>query len=337
MQEPTPLRAKPAVDGPASSDEWETESETRECVVGSEAHRQRLDKVLADLLPAFSRSYLKGLIEDGFVQAQDASQPSRKPAMLVNAGQRFRVHLQPTESSLAYVPQDMPLNLVYEDNDLRVIDKPVGLVVHPAPGHWSGTLLNGLLAHDPKAAHVPRAGIVHRLDKDTSGLMVVARHRQAMDALVDAIAARQVQRQYLAISQRPWQGTLEREVSLPIGRDPQQRLRMVVVDLRLHAGKPAQTLFRCLQSNEHGALVHATLQTGRTHQIRVHMASLGHPLVGDRLYGGARHDLIDRQALHAFHLSFNQPMTGKALRFESPLPADMQSLLTAWGLKNPLG
>ena len=337
MQEPHSMGVKPLNDVSASPEDWDAEGEFRECVVGPEAHRQRLDKVLADLLPAFSRSYLKGLIEEGFVKTLGSDEPILKPSLSVNAGQLFRVHLQPTASSQAYVAQAMPLNMVYEDDDVRVIDKPVGLVVHPAPGHWSGTLLNGLLACDPKASQVPRAGIVHRLDKDTSGLMVVARHRQAMDALVNAIAARQVQRQYLAISSRPWQGPMEREVSLPMGRDPQQRLRMAVVDLRVHPGKPAQTLFRCLQSNEHGALVQATLQTGRTHQIRVHMASLGHPLVGDRLYGGARHDMIDRQALHAFHLSFTQPMTGKALRFESPLPADMQSLLAAWGLKNPLG
>jgi 23S rRNA pseudouridine1911/1915/1917 synthase len=213
-----------------------------------------------------------------------------------------------------------------------VVNKPAGLVVHPAPGNWRGTLLNGLLALDPLAAQVPRAGIVHRLDKDTSGLMVVARTRQAMDALVEMIAARDVSRQYLALAHGRWTGEPVRTVDAPIGRDPGNRLRMAVVDLASQSGKLATTTIELLDQADAGCLVQCTLHTGRTHQIRVHMAHLKHPLLADGVYGGAPVAGMSRQALHAWHLAFTHPITGEALDFRTALPQDMRSALEAWGL-----
>jgi 23S rRNA pseudouridine1911/1915/1917 synthase len=212
-----------------------------------------------------------------------------------------------------------------------VIAKPAGLVVHPAPGNWSGTLLNGLLALDASSWLTPRAGIVHRLDKDTSGLMVIARSRACMDALVSLISKRQVHRQYLALAYRSWQGGA-RDVDLPIGRDPRQRLRMAVVDLSRHPGKVAQTHVACLARNEDVSLLHCTLSTGRTHQIRVHLSHLGHPLVGDTLYGGKTNAHIARQALHAHKLGFIHPMTGESCEWQLPLPPDMRQTVSAMGL-----
>jgi 23S rRNA pseudouridine1911/1915/1917 synthase len=206
-------------------------------------------------------------------------------------------------------------------------------VVHPAPGNWRGTLLNGLLALDSQASTLPRAGIVHRLDKDTSGLMVVARTRQAMDALVQCIAARDVKRQYLAIGQGRWGSVTEREVTVGIGRDPQNRLRMAAVDLERQPGKEARTTIRCLDQNDSHCLVLCNLHTGRTHQIRVHMAHLGHPLVADALYGGVCAGGLNRQALHAWKLAFDHPITGQALAFEAAPPADIEQALQALGLR----
>jgi 23S rRNA pseudouridine1911/1915/1917 synthase len=223
--------------------------------------------------------------------------------------------------------------VVHEDEHLLVIAKPAGLVVHPAPGNWSGTLLNGLLARDPGARMLPRAGIVHRLDKDTSGLMVVARTRPAMERLVAMIAAREVSRQYMALAHRPWEGAAQRRVDAAIGRDPRNRLRMAVVDLQRHPGKPAATVVRRIQEAEAGCAVLCTLETGRTHQIRVHLAHIGHPLVADPLYGGAPAAGLDRQALHAFRLAFAHPATGEPLVLHAPLPPDLRAAWAAWGLR----
>ena len=313
-------------------DELAAELEERILQIPTHLHRERLDRALVQLIPEFSRNHLKHLIEDGRVSSQSAPAPITKVAYLVKAADTITVRLQPTAMSQAYVPQAMDLDIVYEDAHLRVIHKPVGLVVHPAPGNWSATLLNGLLALDPTCAQVPRAGIVHRLDKDTSGLMVVARSRACMDALVRMIAAREVHREYLAISQRPWRGDLQREVELSIGRDPRQRLRMAVVDLERQPGKTAHTSLACIDHNDNGCLVHCTLHTGRTHQIRVHMAAIGLPLLADGLYGGAGSPLIHRQALHAFRLGFTHPFTEESLQFEVPVPADMQAALDDMGL-----
>lgn len=312
-------------------DEPGLESELRAFTVDAALHQQRLDRALAALVPEFSRSYLQQLIEQGHVRLQGA--PVRKPAHKVRAGEQGEIELRPTPQSQAFQPESMPLQVLHEDEHLLVLDKPAGLVVHPAPGNWSGTLLNGLLARDAGAARLPRAGIVHRLDKDTSGLMVVARTRAAMDALVQLIAARAVSRQYLALAHRPWQGPAQRRLEAAIGRDPRNRLRMAVVDLERQAGKPAATQFELLQQAEQGCALRCTLETGRTHQIRVHAAHLGHALVADPLYGGAPAAGLQRQALHAFRLAFAHPVTGAALAFHAPLPADLRAAWAAWGLR----
>ncbi|WP_354353668.1 RluA family pseudouridine synthase [Variovorax boronicumulans] len=305
-------------------------SELRPFAVSEALHGQRLDRALATLVPEFSRSYLQQLIEAGAVELQGRT--LTKASATVRAGQEGRIELRPTPQSQAFKPEAMDIVTVYEDEHLRIIDKPAGLVVHPAPGHWSGTLLNGLLALDAKAVLLPRAGIVHRLDRDTSGLMVVARTRAAMDAMVALIAARDVKRQYLAIGHKPWAGAAARQVDAPIGRDPRNRLRMAVVDLERNAGKTARTLIERLDSHSEGCVVRCTLETGRTHQIRVHMASIGHPLVGDALYGGAPAVGLARQGLHAFRLAFVHPVTQAPLELRSPLPPDLAEALRAWGL-----
>ena len=305
-------------------------SEVRELVVPPEFHGQRLDRMLVAGVPEFSRSYLQQLLEDGAVSRGGLAQ--LKSALKVKAGELWHIELRATPQSQAFKPESMALNVVYEDADLRVIDKPAGLVVHPAPGNWSGTLMNGLLGLDPALMELPRAGIVHRLDKDTSGLMVVARTRAAMDALVQKMAAREIKRQYVAMSDQVWTGNTQKTVDLPIGRDPANRLRMAVVDLAKNSGKTAKTHFRVMSQSEHGSLVRCILETGRTHQIRVHMAALKLPLLGDPLYGGSVHTLMPRQALHADLLSFDHPVSGQALAFQSPLPADIQNLLQAWSL-----
>jgi 23S rRNA pseudouridine1911/1915/1917 synthase len=303
------------------------EAELRPFAIGGEQHGQRLDRALAVLVPEFSRSYLQQLIAAGLVTIDGVT--VTRAAHRVKAGGQGAVELRPTPQSQAFRPEPVAFPVVFQDEHLLVIDKPAGLVVHPAPGNWSGTLLNGLLARDPAAALLPRAGIVHRLDKDTSGLMVVARTRAAMDALVQRIAAREVSRQYVALAHRPWTGAATRRVDAPVGRDPRNRLRMAVVD----SGKPASTTFECLQQGEQGCWVRATLHTGRTHQIRVHMAHIGHPLVADELYGGAPAAGLRRQALHAFRLALAHPATGAALDFRAALPADLTAALAAWGLR----
>jgi 23S rRNA pseudouridine1911/1915/1917 synthase len=300
-------------------------------VVPAAAHGERLDRALAQLVPEFSRSYLQQLLEAGAVRLRGAV--ATKAAQRVKAGEAGEIELRPTPQSQAFVPEAIPLAVMHEDEHLLVIDKPAGLVVHPAPGNWRGTLLNALLARDAGARMLPRAGIVHRLDKDTSGLMVVARTRTAMDRLVAQIAAREVSRQYLALAHRPWQGPAQRRVEAAIGRDPRNRLRMAVVDLARHSGKPAATVFRLLQQAEQGCALLCTLETGRTHQIRVHAAHVGHPLVADALYGGAPAVGLDRQALHAWRLAFAHPVTGASLAFHAPLPADLRGAWAAWGLR----
>lgn len=305
-------------------------SEWRSWAVPMHAHGERLDKVLALELPEFSRSHLQQLIAQGGVS--DTVQALTKAAYRVKAGQRLQVELRPTEESLAFLPQDLPIETVFVDAHLRVIHKPAGLVVHPAPGHWSGTLLNGLLALDPLSRLLPRAGIVHRLDKDTSGLMMVARTRKAMDALIEAIARREVKREYLALAQGRWRHEQETSLTGAIGRDPKNRLRMAVLDPERHPAKSALTHVRGLQQLGDHALLHCRLDTGRTHQIRVHLAHAGFPLVGDTLYGGRALPTMGRQALHAWRLSLKHPETGLALSWVCPPPADLQDTLRSLGL-----
>ena len=331
MKESSLIISSPPVDEELDDNaDSPVDAELREWVVGEAQHGMRLDRTLAELIPEFSRSYLQQLIEAGAVKQNGVS--LCKPALKVRAGEHGFIELRPTPQSQAFKPEAMPLQIVFEDSHLLVINKPAGLVVHPAPGNWSGTLLNCLLAHDAQAVQLPRAGIVHRLDKDTSGLMVVARTRATMDALVRLIAQREVSRQYVALAHQAWHGPLRREVDAPIGRDPRNRLRMSVVDLARHAGKQAKTSIELLANCEQGCLVRCTLHTGRTHQIRVHMASIGHPLVADELYGGAMAAGMQRQALHALRLSFIHPVTGQNMVFRAPLPDDLQNALQAWGL-----
>ncbi len=305
--------------------------ELRQLQVPVESHGKRIDSTLALAVPEFSRSYLQQLIAAGLVQVNGTT--VTKSSQGIKAGDALRIELRPTPQSQAFKPEAMTLDVVFEDDFLLVINKPAGLVVHPAPGNWSGTLLNGLLARDGDAALLPRAGIVHRLDKDTSGLMVVARKRHIMDELVKMIAARTVNRQYIALAHGSWTGPATRRVDLPVGRDPRNRLRMAVVDLDKHAGKTATTDISLLQSNEGHCLVRCKLHTGRTHQIRVHMAALGHPLLADELYGGQAGGGLERQALHAFRLAFVHPVTGEALEFNSPPPDDILAALKALGLR----
>lgn len=306
------------------------DSEWRDLDVPVGAHGERLDKTLALMVPEFSRSYLQQLIATNAVQLNAVV--NLKPSTRVKAGDALTVELRPTAQSQAFKPEPIPLNIVYEDEWLLVIDKPAGLVVHPAPGNWSGTLLNALLAHDTQAMFLPRAGIVHRLDKNTSGLMVVARSRQTMDLLVHMIAERSVNRHYVALAHLGWIGAKTRRVDLPIGRDPKNRLRMSVVDLDRHAGKSAQTDISLLQSGLEYCLVHCKLHTGRTHQIRVHMAAIGHRLVSDDVYGGLPAGGLQRQALHARKLLFKHPATGLPMEFSSPLPTDMRNAIEQVGL-----
>lgn len=316
------------------SDEFEAAVELRSVLVAAELHGQRLDRALSELLPEFSRSYLQQLIESGRVEVNALT--VRKSSLRVKASDVVGIELRPTPQSQAFMPQTMDLQIAFEDTHILVINKPTGLVVHPAPGNWSGTLLNGLLAYDKSIALVPRAGIVHRLDKDTSGLMVVARSRPVMDQLVRAIAEREVSRLYLAVGHRSWQGLARQTVEAAIGRDPRNRLRMAAVDLDKQSGKTAKTDFAVLANSQAGCLVRCTLHTGRTHQIRVHMASLGHPLVSDAVYGGAVDPSISRQALHAARLSFLHPVTGQSMVFDASPPDDFVRLLRNWGLRyNP--
>jgi len=325
-----------AVPAPEADDELADDgagAESRSFALPAAQHGARLDRALADLVPEFSRNYLSQLVADRAVRLNGAT--VTKPAHKVRAGDQLVIELRPTPMSQAFVPQAMDLNVLYEDEHLAVIDKPAGLVVHPAPGNWSGTLLNGLLARDAKAALLPRAGIVHRLDKDTSGLMVVAKTLPAMTALVRLIAARDVKRVYLALAHGHIRWDAER-IDAPIGRDPVSRLRMAVVA----TGKPAQTDVERLAwwggvdgDGRHGAsAVRCRLHTGRTHQIRVHLAARGHPLVADALYGGRPLLGMQRQALHAAELAFAHPADGRPMAFAAPLPAD---LAQAWATVIP--
>lgn len=305
-------------------------AEQRTLAVPVEWHGQRIDRALAALVPEFSRSHLQLLLLEGAVRWR--GQPVAKVSARVQAGDAIDIELRPTAQASAFLPEPMALDVVHEDEHLLVIHKPAGLVVHPAAGHWSGTLLNGLLAYHRGAADLPRAGIVHRLDKDTSGLMLVGKTRVAVDALVRAIAAREVSRQYLALAHGAWRGASPLDVDRPIGRDPQHRLRMAVVA----GGKPARTTVVRLDSRDDACLVACRLHTGRTHQIRVHMASLGHTLVGDAVYGGRPAFGLQRQALHAASLGLAHPVHGGWLSFWSPPPADLAQALSDSGLRyNP--
>jgi 23S rRNA pseudouridine1911/1915/1917 synthase len=317
-------------EGEGDADESLTGVEVRDCEVPVSMHGWRLDRALAALIPEFSRSYLQQLMGDGAVAWRGA--PALKPSAKVSVGDRLQVELRPTQQTMAFVAQPMALEVVFEDADLLVIHKPAGLVVHPAAGHWSGTLLNGLLAHHAGASALPRAGIVHRLDNDTSGLMLVGKSRQAVEALVRAIAAREVHREYLALAQGRWKGPAELDVEQPGGRDPHNRLRMAVLRPETTGAKSARTSIRLLDGTDQACLVACKLHTGRTHQIRVHLTWLAHPLVGDAVYGGRTLFGMERQALHAARLRLAHPVSGAPLAFACEPPADMGQAIAAAGL-----
>jgi 23S rRNA pseudouridine1911/1915/1917 synthase len=282
---------------------------------------QRLDQVLSALPQALSRGHVQGLIDEGAVCLD--GQPCRQSAKRLRLGQQIEVEWRLPESAMAFTAEALPLDIVHEDDDLMVLNKRAGWVVHPAAGNWTGTVLNGLLAHHAGAAALPRAGIVHRLDKDTSGLMVVAKTLPAYHALVEALAARTVRREYLALCHGAWSEPCT--VDAPVARDPRSRIRMGVVA----GGKAARTDFTPLALAKRHTLLHCQLHTGRTHQIRVHAASRRHPLVADVLYGGTPELGLTRQALHAARLSLTHPRTGDAWAWTQALPEDMASACRA--------
>ncbi|AQZ34841.1 23S rRNA pseudouridine1911/1915/1917 synthase [Pseudomonas sp. NFACC19-2] len=302
-----------------------------QAIVPFEQGGQRLDQVAAQLFGEFSRSRLSTWIKEGRLTVDGAV---ARPRDTVHAGSTLVLDAE-QEAQGEWIAQDIELNIVYEDEHLLVIDKPAGLVVHPAAGHADGTLLNALLHHVPDIINVPRAGIVHRLDKDTTGLMVVAKTLQAQTNLVEQLQKRSVSRIYecICIGVITAGGTID----APIGRSSSQRQRMAVTD----GGKPAISHYRVLERYRSHTHVRVKLETGRTHQIRVHMTHVGYPLVGDPVYAGrfrippaASPTLVQslkefpRQALHARFLELDHPATGKRMKWESELPDDLVWLLT---------
>lgn len=285
---------------------------------------ERLDKVVAKLLPDYSRSRIQQWIDDGFVTI-NGKKASKKYTVL--GGETLIVTPQASDEELAFTPEAISFPIVYEDDSLLVINKPAPLVVHPAAGNWSGTLLNGLLHYIPALKNIPRAGIVHRLDKDTTGLMVVAKTLLAQTALIRQLQDRSVSRHYLALC---WGETpLEKTIDANISRHPKERIKMAVSTAPY--AKEAITQIKRIAigklNNQTVSLVHCQLKTGRTHQIRVHMQHLGFPLVGDTLYGKPHlAHIFPRQALHAYQLELIHPQTQKICRYNVPVPEDMATL-----------
>jgi 23S rRNA pseudouridine1911/1915/1917 synthase len=310
----------------------------REAPISAELSGLRLDQALAQLFPEYSRSRLSQWIKDGRVLLD--GKPAR-PRDAVLGGQRVQVQV-PEELLTEMAPEDMPLDIVYEDAALIVVNKPVGLVVHPGAGNRAGTLQNALLHHAPELVQVPRAGLVHRIDKDTSGLLVVARTLESHTQLVAALQAREFERGYLAVAVGVMTGG--GTVDAPLKRHPTDRVRMSVRE----GGREAVTHYRVLKRFRAHTYISVALETGRTHQIRVHLAHIRYPLVGDPVYGrrlgpprNASPRLQEvlhgfrRQALHAASLGLVHPVSGETLRWEVPPPADFQALLAA--LEDDLG
>ncbi|MCX7172111.1 MAG: 23S rRNA pseudouridine(1911/1915/1917) synthase RluD [Proteobacteria bacterium] len=302
-------------------------------VVPAECAGMRLDQALARLLPQHSRSRLQTWLREGKIDIEGVAGADAKHK--VWGGEKIRVAATPDPRNDPHLAEEIALVVVYQDEDLLVIDKPAGLVVHPGSGNWQGTLLNALLHHAPELAEIPRAGIVHRLDKQTSGLLVVARTLAAQTDLVRQLQARSVKREYLALVH----GVIAAagSVDAPIGRHPTQRTKMAVVTAdggKSGKGKEARTHYTVRERFANATLLECRLETGRTHQIRVHMTSIKHPLVGDPVYGrrGGAAPLLTafhRQALHAWRLALLHPRTQSEMSWESPLPEDFAALLTA--------
>ncbi|MDX9700135.1 MAG: RluA family pseudouridine synthase [Rhodocyclaceae bacterium] len=287
----------------------------------------RLDQALARLLPQYSRSRLQQWLKDGHVRIDGQCATIRHK---IRGGEALQVLTQPTPEAAAERAEAIALDIVFEDEHLLVVNKAAGMVVHPGSGNWSGTLLNALLHHVPQAEGLERAGIVHRLDKDTSGLLVVAKTAAAQAELQAQLQARTVRRDYLALVHGDLTGAGNIEAA--IGRHPTQRVRMAV--LEDDEGREALTRYRVRESFARCALVECQLVTGRTHQIRVHMAHIGHPLVGDTVYGRRQHlhppwVQFPRQALHAWRLGLQHPDSGQYLEWQRPPAADLAALLDA--------
>lgn len=305
-------------------------ADTRVLTIPETHAGERLDAVLAILLPDYSRSRISGWIKDEKVTVDGKVVP---PKHKLAGGESVIVTIEANPEEVAFTAEEIELDVIYEDETILVINKPAGLVVHPGSGNWTGTVLNALLWHYPELKSVPRAGIVHRLDKDTSGLMVIARTLAAQNSLVQQLQARSVKRQYLAVAQGliPKDGT----VDAPIGRHPKDRIKMAIV----HTGKVAVTHYRVLERFTGHTLVECRLETGRTHQIRVHMAHIGYPLAADPVYGGRPRlispevtlalDEFNRQALHARQLTLIHPLTSKTMSWKAPIPEDFDLLLCA--------
>jgi 23S rRNA pseudouridine1911/1915/1917 synthase len=293
----------------------------------------RLDKRILELYPDFSRSRIEGLVKSGFVAVNGSV--AEKAGMKVSEDDEIVVEIPPPVPAVPE-PEDIPLDVVYEDSDMLVVDKAPGMVVHPAPGHFTGTLVNALLHHCPDLSGiggVARPGIVHRLDQDTSGLMVVAKSQKAMEGLVKAFSSHKaIAKTYLAVCHgRPRLDAGRIENS--IGRHPVDRKRMAIVERN---GKVAITNWRILESRGTSSVLECRIETGRTHQIRVHTASLGCPVIGDKVYGKSALDkrldpVPERQMLHAWKLELYHPVRGEKMRFEAPVPADMQPYLSWQG------
>ncbi len=283
----------------------------------------RLDQALAQMLPQYSRARLTSWVRECRVTVDGKSAAPRDK---VHGGEMVIVQPALSPEETAFRPEAIALDVVYEDATLMVINKPAGLVVHPGSGNWAGTMLNALLAHAPQLAGVPRAGIVHRLDKDTSGLLVVAKTLTAQTDLVRQLQARSVKREYRAVVH----GVVTRSGKLEgaIGRDPRNRTRMAVTA----SGKPAVTHYTVQEKLPHATVLACRLETGRTHQIRVHLQKLGHPIWGDPVYGPRNAPALPkmaRQALHAEKLALTHPDTGQAVEWQAPLPDDMKQLIAA--------
>ncbi len=287
-------------------------------------HGKRLDIALALLFPEFSRSRLQVFIEEGRVLVDEKPAFNQRQKVIEGNPVFLNLHDLPLETE--DLPQNIPLNIVFEDDFILVIDKPAGLTVHPGNGQKDQTLLNALLFYNEKLSHIPRAGIVHRLDKDTTGLMVVAKTLEAQNQLVKQLQNKTVKRHYYALIHGELKKNLE--INAPIGRHPKQRTKMAIVEEEF-GGKPAFTRVEILKKFQKTTLVLCKLETGRTHQIRVHLSSLGFALVGDKTYGKKNQLTVDfpRQALHAFRLGLTHPVLNQELFWEIPLPEDFQHLI----------